>query len=114
MLSNIRNASSVLNNSATRIAGFISGTVIRQNRCQAVAPSTLAAFSRSSGTRDSPAMSSNAMNGVVFQISARMMIAMAVPVLVNGALLLNSADRYPVLGVHAYCQLNAATIVTIP
>ena len=41
--SNTRNASSVRNSSATRIAGFISGTVMRQKRCQAVAPSTLAA-----------------------------------------------------------------------
>ena len=41
MVSKIRNASSVRNSSATRIAGFISGTVIRQKRCQAVAPSTL-------------------------------------------------------------------------
>ena len=49
MLSKIRNASSVRNSSATRIAGFMSGRVTRTNRCQAVAPSTLAAFCRSSG-----------------------------------------------------------------
>ena len=51
-----------------------------------MAPSTLAACSRSSGTSDSPAISSSAMNGVVFQISARMMIAIALPWLVSGAL----------------------------
>ena len=77
MLSNIRNESSVRNSSATRMAGFISGTVIRQKRCQAVAPSTLAAFCRSSGTSESPASSSSPMNGVVFQISARMITAIA-------------------------------------
>ena len=93
MLSKIRNASSARNSSATRIAGFISGTMIRANRCQAFAPSTFAAFSRSSGTSERPAISSSAMNGVVFQISARMMIAMAAPVLVSGALLPNAADR---------------------
>ena len=79
MLSNIRNASSVRNSSATRMAGFISGSMTRAKRCQADAPSTLAAFSRSSGTSDSPAISSSAMNAVVFHISARMMIAIAVP-----------------------------------
>ena len=73
-MSKIRNASSVRNSSATRIAGFISGTVIRMNRCQALAPSTLAASSSSSGTSASPASSSSAMNGVFFQTSV-MMIA---------------------------------------
>src|ERR687897_2371578 len=74
MLSNTRNASRVRNSSATRIAGLISGTVIAQNRFQALAPSIDAAFSRSSGTRARPAISSSAMNGMVFQTSARMMI----------------------------------------
>src|SRR5215471_13545321 len=93
MLSKIRNESSVRNSSATRIAGFISGTVIRQNRCQPVAPSTLAAFCRSSGTRESPASSSRPMNGVVFQISARMITAIALYVEVSGAPWLNTTDR---------------------
>ena len=93
MLSKIRKASSVLNSSATRIAGFISGRVTRTNRCQAVAPSTLAAFCRSSGTSARPAMSSSAMNGVVFQTSARMMTAMACTWWVSGAASPNSDDR---------------------
>ena len=86
MLSKIRNASSVRNSRATRIAGFITGTITRQNRCQAVAPSTLAARSSSSGTSESPARSSRAMNGVVFQTSARMMTAIACHWCVSGAL----------------------------
>ncbi len=65
----------------------------RRNRCQAVAPSTFAAFCRSSGTSASPAISSNAMNGVVFHTSARMMMAMAWVVSVSGAPLPNNADR---------------------
>jgi hypothetical protein len=93
MLSKIRNASSVRNSSATRIAGFISGRITRVNRCQAVAPSTLDALSRSSGTSDSPAISSSAMNAVVFQISARMMTPIAWVVEVSGAAFPNAADR---------------------
>ena len=77
MLSKIRNASRVLNSSATRMAGFISGSVILVKRCHAVAPSTLAARCRSSGTSESPASSSSAMNGVVFHTSARMITPMA-------------------------------------
>ena len=73
-MSKIRNASSVRNSSATRIAGFISGIVIRQKRCIVVAPSTFAASCSSSGTSARPASSSSAMNGVFFQISV-MMIA---------------------------------------
>ena len=72
--SKIRNASSVRNSSATRIAGFISGTVMRQNRCHALAPSTFAASWSSSGTSVSPASSSSAMKGVVFQTSVRITI----------------------------------------
>ena len=41
--SKTRNASRVRNSTATRIAGFISGRVIFQKRCQALAPSTFAA-----------------------------------------------------------------------
>jgi len=41
--SKTRKPSSVRNSRATRIAGFISGRVIRVKRCQAVAPSTFAA-----------------------------------------------------------------------
>ena len=63
------------------------------NRCQAVAPSTFAAFCRSSGTRARPAISSRAMNGVVFHTSARMMTAIAWAVWVSGAASPNIADR---------------------
>ena len=86
MLSKIRNASSVRNSSATRIAGLISGRVILVSRFQAPAPSTWAASSRSSGTSARPASSSSAMNGVVFQTSARMMIASDGICSVSGAL----------------------------
>src|SRR3954447_20731996 len=70
--SKIRNASSVRNSSATRMAGFMRGTVMRQKRCQALAPSTFAASCSSSGTSVSPASSSRAMKGVVFHTSVRM------------------------------------------
>ena len=53
------------------IAAFMFGSVTRHSRCQAVAPSTLAASCSSSGTCTSPASSSSEMNGVVFQISDR-------------------------------------------
>ena len=43
IVSKTRNASRVRNSSATRIAGFISGSVIRKKRCTAFAPSTFAA-----------------------------------------------------------------------
>jgi hypothetical protein len=43
IVSKTRNASRVRNNSATRIAGLISGRVIRRKRCQALAPSIFAA-----------------------------------------------------------------------
>ena len=82
-------------------------------RCQAVAPSTLAAFCRSSGTSDSPAISSSAMNGVVFQTSARMMTAIACHCGQRSAVV-EERGQVAVLGVQAYCQLKAATTVTIP
>src|ERR1700710_200855 len=41
--SKTRNASRVRKRTATRIAGFISGRVIRTKRCQTLAPSTFAA-----------------------------------------------------------------------
>ena len=67
------------------MAGFISGSVIRKKRCHSEAPSIEAALSRSSGTRASPAISSSAMNGTVFQISARMMIEIELHLPVSGA-----------------------------
>ena len=70
MLSKIRNASSVRNSSATRIAGLISGSVIFHSRRHAPAPSISAALSRSAGTSARPASSSSDMNGVVFHTSA--------------------------------------------
>ena len=93
MLSKIRKASRVRKSSATRIAGFISGRVTWRKRCQALAPSTLAAFCRSSGTRARPAISSSAMNGVVFQTSARMMTPSAWAWFTSGALSPVSAER---------------------
>ncbi len=102
MLSNTRNASRVRNSSATRIAGFIIGRMIWVSRCHGPAPSTWAALSRSSGTRARPASSSSAMNGVVFQISARMMMASALARSVSGAPSgENRFARYPVPGVQA-------------
>ena len=55
------------------IAAFMFGSVTFHSRCQAVAPSTSAASCSSIGTCTSPASSSSEMNGVVFQISDRMM-----------------------------------------
>ena len=43
IVSKTRKASRVRKSSATRIAGFISGRVMRVKRCQALAPSTFAA-----------------------------------------------------------------------
>jgi hypothetical protein len=86
MLSKIRKASRVRNSSATRMAGFIRGRMTWVKRCQPLAPSTLAALSSSSGTSDRPASSSRAMNGVVFQISAPMMMRIAGHCSVSGAL----------------------------
>ena len=82
--SKTRNASSVRNSTATRIAGIISGTVMRKKRCQAFAPSTLAASWSSSGTSESPASRSNAMNGVVFHTSVRMITTNEPPRLPSG------------------------------
>src|SRR4051794_37700115 len=107
MLSKTRNASSVRNNSATRMAGLISGTVTIQKRFQAEAPSIEAALSRSSGTRARPAISSSAMNGTVFQTSARMMIAIEGPNEVNGAESFGASQ--PRSWVQAKRQENAAT-----
>ena len=72
-LSKMRNASSVRNSTATMIAAFMFGSVTLHSRCHAVAPSTLAASCSSSGTCTRPASRSSEMNGVVFQISDRMM-----------------------------------------
>src|SRR5690349_1530887 len=110
MLSNTRNASRVRNSSATRMAGLINGTVTSQNRRHALAPSIEAALSRSSGTRARPAISSRAMNGTVFQTSARMMIQTDGQKLVSGAL---SPASQPSSWVQANRQENAATTVTI-
>ncbi len=85
MLSKTRKASRVRKRSATRIAGFITGSITLVNRCHQVAPSIDAARSSSSGTSASPAISSSAMNGVVFQISATMMIASEPARSVSGA-----------------------------
>ena len=111
MLSNTRNASSVRNSSATRMAGLISGTVIIQNRFHAFAPSIEAALSRSSGTSARPAISSSAMNGIVFQTSARMMIQIDGQNSVSGADPLGASQPRP--SVQANRQENAATTVTI-
>src|SRR3954465_99386 len=107
MLSKTRNASRVGNSGATRIAGLINGTVIRQNRFHALAPSIEAALSRSSGTRASPAISSSAMNGTVFQTSARMMIQIDGQNEVSGADPLGASQ--PRSSVQAKRQEKAAT-----
>src|SRR4051794_17018477 len=111
MLSNTRNASRVRNNRATRMAGLISGTVTIQNRFHTLAPSIEAALSRSSGTRARPAISSRAMNGTVFQTSARMMIQIDDQNEVSGAD--PSGVSQPRSAVQAKRQEKAATTVTI-
>src|SRR4029450_8144775 len=72
-LSKMRQASRVRNSRATMIAAFMFGSVTLASRCQAEAPSTDAASCRSHGTCTNPASRSNEMDGVVFQISERMM-----------------------------------------
>ena len=117
MLSKIRNASSVRNSSATRIAGFISGIVMRKKRCTVLAPSTLAASCSSSGTSASPASSSSAMNGVVFQTSARMITSSDPAWVLSGCAVSEISGRpatNPLVGSKAYFQANAATTVMIP
>ncbi|SIM05710.1 Uncharacterised protein [Mycobacteroides abscessus subsp. abscessus] len=86
MLSKMRKASKVRNSKATRIAGFMIGTVTRISLLQPLAPSTWAAFSRSSGTNARPASNSSAMNGVVFHTSARITTASDGTCCVSGAL----------------------------
>lgn len=82
-LSKMRNASRARNRTATMIAAFMFGTMTRVNRCHAVAPSTLAASSRSPGTCASPASRRREMNGVVFQTSDMMMTNRLVPCCAN-------------------------------
>jgi len=102
--SKMRKASRVRNSRATRIAGFISGTVIFQNRCQVLAPSTFAASLRPSSIVTRPASNSSAMNGVVFQTSAMITTAselkrspnQALSSATNGSWLMN-----PVSGLNA-------------
>ncbi|COY18392.1 Uncharacterised protein [Mycobacterium tuberculosis] len=72
------------------------------NRRQALAPSTCAALSRSSGTSANPAKSSSDINGVVFQTSAITTMPNDGLCCVSGALSYGSRlARYPVPGVQA-------------
>ena len=59
------------------IAAFMLGRITLNSRWVQVAPSTSAASSMSSETCERPARSSNAMNGVVFQISETMIANIA-------------------------------------
>ena len=84
-----------------------------------MAPSTVAASCSSSGTSASPASSSSAMNGVVFQTSARIdheeragTGASVERVGVSGRAALG--DEAAVAGSNANRQANAATTVTMP
>src|SRR4028119_1262272 len=115
MLSKTRKASSVRNSRATMIAAFMFGMVTRDIRCHQVAPSTLAASCRTSGTWARPARSSSEMNGVVFQISAMQTTNRAdhwppnqsVSAPMPGAQL-NQALTKPEVREKAYCQAKAA------
>ena len=66
----MRSTSSVRKMTATARAGFTSGRVIRQNRCQAVGAVDRLASYTSALMPCRPARISSAMNGVVFQTSA--------------------------------------------
>src|ERR1700722_15652863 len=111
----MRNASSVRNSTATISAGLINGSVILKNRCSAVAPSTLAALYRSSGTSASAPSSSSAMNGVVFQTSAPMITKNDPARVVSGGVESpNSEGTKPVAGSKASFHANAETTVTAP
>jgi len=117
MLSKIRNASSVRNSSATRIAGLISG----QNHFDQPFPRAgtidlggvqqLLRYQRQPGEQQR-----SAMNGVVFHTSARTTMASDGICWVSGARCLRAAD-WPdsrCRGVHAYYQLYDAATVTMP
>src|SRR5699024_9248895 len=70
--SNTRNASSVLNSKATKIDDFNNGKVILKNCCHLFDPSTLDASYNEFGIVCKPASNNKAMQGVVFQTSAKM------------------------------------------
>ena len=72
MMSKTRNAPIVRSATATRITGRSSGSVMRLNFCQRVAPSTSAASYRSAEIGCKPASSNSVIVGTVFQASARM------------------------------------------
>ena len=115
--SKTRNASSVRNSSATRIAGFISGSVMRKKRWTALAPSTFAASYRPRSIVVSPASRSSAMNGVVFQTSAAMITANEVkrsPNQLKSSAITGRSLTKPSSGRNAKYHAKAATTVTMP
>src|SRR5918998_3933701 len=98
------------------IAAFMLGRVTRVRRWDHVAPSTLAASWRSSGTWARPASSSSDMNGVVFQISDRQITKSDDhrPPNHEKSPRLNQLLTNPVSRSKAYCQAKAETTVMMP
>src|ERR671912_283687 len=100
------------------IAARMLGRITFHSRCHHVAPSTWAASSMSSLTWESPASSSSAMNGVVFQISETMIANIAcqwspnqlVSWEIHGSQW-NHALTKPLLSENANCHANADTTV---
>src|SRR5829696_1426349 len=86
------------------------GSSTRWNRCQAVAPSTRAVSSTSSGTAASPASSSSATSGVLFHTSVAMTTANDDQRSASQA----RSDMKDSSGVAAYFQANSATTGMIP
>ena len=70
---------------AVRLTGSMSGKVISQKVCQALAPSTLAASFTSTGSACRPASSRITMNGIQTQLSITMMVVRAIQGLVKKA-----------------------------
>src|SRR5215210_1924583 len=98
------------------IAAFMFGSVTRLSRWRHVAPSTLAASCRTSGTWARPASRSRDMNGVVFQISDRQITAMDDHRPPNQAKLPrpNQLLTKPESRAKAYFHAKAETTVMIP
>src|SRR2546430_2620200 len=113
-VSKIRNASSARKSTATRIAGRMSGSVMRKKRWNALAPSTFAASSSSSGTSARPASRRRPMNGVVFHTSVAMITTNESARLENGSVLAPKMWTKPVpvltadFHAHAACPARAA------
>src|SRR5215475_9663792 len=109
----MRSTSSTRNNTATSSAGLTSGSVMAVKRCQAFAPSTRADSYNSSGITCNPASTSNAMNGVVFQMSPSITVHRAGQTLPVQMMLVPSTALTTPCGWNMYSHNLAVTAVGI-